>query len=141
MAAGATWRSDIGRRSCHDGDMRSRSLQRSLLSAVATLVLAIAAVAVGAGIASAGGDWAQSVLDRYEAGDQVTMVGYTGSGAYGGPDDGPYYGYLSALVDEHDREMIEDFVPVALGEIAQLSLRDLSPSGMEVLLLTSGICQ
>jgi hypothetical protein len=60
--------------------------------------LALAAVAVAAEPAAAGGSWLQPVRDRYEPGEAVTLVGYVGpSGTLGSVEDGPFFAYLRRL--------------------------------------------
>jgi hypothetical protein len=65
--------------------------------AVIVTILGVAGVLLAAGPASAGGSWFDPVADRSEAGERVTLVGYTsGLGSLGTVDDGPFYGYLRA---------------------------------------------
>jgi hypothetical protein len=52
-------------------------------------------LALAPGVAHAGGSPFYPGLDRYEPGDQVTFVGYTGGGQLGWIEDGPFYGYLA----------------------------------------------
>jgi hypothetical protein len=60
--------------------------------------LALAAVAVAADPAAAGGSWLSPVRDRYEPGEMVTLVGYVGpGGSLGSVDDGPFFAYLRRL--------------------------------------------
>jgi hypothetical protein len=44
--------------------------------------------------ARAGGSWFEPAQDRYEPGDTATLVGYTGGGALGWVEDGPFHGFL-----------------------------------------------
>jgi hypothetical protein len=91
---------------CQNGPLRR------LLMVGTVLVLAVVAGAVPA---SAGGSWFTPVEDRYEPGEEATMVGYTGGGAYGWVDDGPFFGFL---VDSNDNgEMVVDGPRRPLGEI------------------------
>ncbi len=61
---------------------------------IAFAVAVVAILASGAGSALGGGSWFDPVKDRYEPGDEATLVGYTGGGAYGWIEDGPFFGYL-----------------------------------------------
>jgi hypothetical protein len=64
----------------------------------AMCTLALAAVAVAAEPAVAGGSWLAPVRDRYEPGDVVTFVGYVGpGGTLGSIEDGPFFAYLRRL--------------------------------------------
>lgn len=70
------------------------TLQRAALVAAALVAVIVGAPAQPA--AAGGGDFIYPVLDRYEPGETVTMVGYT-TGIRQGPDGtdvGTYYGYL-----------------------------------------------
>lgn len=61
-------------------------------------VAAVLGLAIGAltsvGPARAGGSWLYPTGDSFQAGDNVTLVGYTGGGQLGWVDDGPFYAYL-----------------------------------------------
>lgn len=65
--------------------------------------------------AGAGGSWLYPVADRYEPGDQATLVGYTGGGAYGSPSDGPFYGYLYKSPEGGGRHPAA--IPLHVGEL------------------------
>jgi len=83
--------------------------------ALAAVVVAVSAVLASVGPVSAGGSWFTPVEDRYEAGEEATMVGYTGGGDYGWVEDGPFFGFL---VDSNDNgEMVIDGPRRPLGEI------------------------
>ena len=66
----------------------------STLRRVSFIVLSLATFVALAQPASAGGSPLYPVRDRYEPGDLVTFVGYTGGGQLGWLEDGPFYGYL-----------------------------------------------
>lgn len=60
--------------------------------------MALAAVAMLADPAAAGGSWLRPVRDRYEPGEIVALVGYAGpSGSQGSIEDGPFFAYLRRL--------------------------------------------
>ncbi len=63
-------------------------------------MLAVMTVIGSARPASAGGSWLYPVSDRYEAGDVVTLVGYSGGGAYGWVDDAPFFGTVMATGED-----------------------------------------
>lgn len=80
--------------------------------------------------ASAGGSWMDPVKDRYEPGDQVTMVGYTGGGAYGWVEDGPFFAHVqraNATSGEFDadapRHDIGELEVLSTGDGGYLNLR------------------
>ena len=60
-------------------------------------LIAVIASWISAPVASAGGSTFESDRERYEPGDDVTLVGDTGGGAYGWIEDGPFFGYLERL--------------------------------------------
>lgn len=72
---------------------------------VAATAVAVTAVATVASPAGAGGaDWMEPARDRYEPGQQVTMIGY-GYGLVAGyrevaQREGPFHGYLYGPVDD-----------------------------------------
>ncbi len=80
---------------------------------VPTLVLAVLLATTS--IAHAGGSWFSPAKDRYEPGESVTMVGYTGGGAYGWIEDGPFFGTLREA--DKDGTPIPDGVTVAVGQL------------------------
>lgn len=59
------------------------------------LVALGAAVFGAAAPAGAGGSWLDTDQPRYEPGDEVTAVGYSSGGQYGGVDDGPFHAWLT----------------------------------------------
>jgi hypothetical protein len=68
------------------------------LRAGAMAAVVLAAVAVAADPAVAGGSWISPVRDRYEPGDTATLVGYVGpGGTLGSVEDGPFFAYLRRL--------------------------------------------
>jgi hypothetical protein len=81
-----------------------------------TAAVALAAVALMAGNAAAGGSWISPVRDRYEPGEIVTLVGYAGpSGSAGTVHDGPFFAYLhrleGGLSAPHDTPKMAPFTP------------------------------
>lgn len=89
-------------------------LRVSLAAAVGTSLLILGLwLATQAG---AGGSWLDPVLDRYEPGDRVTLVGYTGGGAYGLADVA-YFGYIVDRVDAEYLPISDDFEPISVGQI------------------------
>ena len=67
------------------------------------LALLFGLLALGSGRASAGGGTLAPVQERYEAGQQATLVGYT----HGPAPDEPFYGYLRP-VDDGSRPALEE---------------------------------
>lgn len=67
---------------------------RRLVSILPVLAV-IAALALSTTPAVAGGSWFDTDRPFYAAGDEVTVVGYTGGGAYGWVDDGPFFAWLT----------------------------------------------
>ena len=89
-------------------------LRRASMGTLALVVLVLLAQP-----ASAGGTPFDTVRARYQPGDVVTLVGYTGGGTQGWLEDGPFYGYLrrsQAFPWESDVETPDDFV-MALGRL------------------------
>lgn len=81
---------------------------RHAASAVAALVVGL----LPAAPAQAGGTWLSPVHDRYEAGEAVTLVGYSGGSGMGGTStDGPYFGYLRVDPTEAYRDPPDDVWP------------------------------
>jgi hypothetical protein len=73
-------------------------IRASFVRAAVVSALALAAVAVTADPAAAGGSWLAPVRDRYEPGEAVTLVAYVGpGGTLGSVEDGPFFGYLRRL--------------------------------------------
>lgn len=65
----------------------------------------VVAMLIGLGVStpvSAGGSWFDPVNDRHERGEEVTLVGYTGGGAYGWIDDGPFFGFFMDSTEAGD---------------------------------------
>lgn len=98
--------------------MRVRvALLRPLTVALTAVAGSLLLITLAAPVA-AGGSWFNPVADRYEPGDTATLVGYTGGGILGALDDGPFFGFLAARVDEDDYVPISpDFEPLELGEL------------------------
>jgi len=93
-------------------DWTMRWSRRTLIATVvATATLGVALV----GTAHAGGSWFYPVADRYEPGETATLVGYSGRGSYGTPDDGPFYGYLFAETESGGPAA--GAIPLPLGQI------------------------
>ncbi|NNC81886.1 MAG: hypothetical protein HKN94_17220 [Acidimicrobiales bacterium] len=89
--------------------MRSRPQLAAAALVVVVVLLGFASPAI------AGGSWFDPVKDRYEPGEQATLVGYTGGGAYGWIEDGPYFGFLMESADEGGA--VADGIRLPLGEI------------------------
>ena len=85
---------------------------RRLSMAALTLVI----VVQQADPAAAGASWIRPVHDRYEPGEVVTLVGYTGGGAFGWVEDGPFFGYL--IEAEEDGAPAVGGVRMELGELS-----------------------
>ncbi|NNE73460.1 MAG: hypothetical protein HKN26_07345 [Acidimicrobiales bacterium] len=77
---------------------------RACRSLVGSLVAFVVTGGMLAAPALAGGSWFDPVRDRYEPGETATMVGYTGGGAYGWVEDGPFSAYI-ALADPEFGEL------------------------------------
>lgn len=104
--------------------MRFGRVPQALVVTVAAVVYAALAIVSTAAPAAAGGSWFDPVKDRYEPGEEATLVGYTGGGAFGWIEDGPFFGYL---LDSNDNgEMVVDGPRRPLGEI---ELEDTGRSG------------
>lgn len=93
--------------------MLQHRLRHLLVGFFALLAVALTSV----GPAQAGGSWFYPVLDRYEPGDRVTLVGYSGGGTQGWVDDAPFFGYLVGRVDDDWHLVDRGVAPLPLGEI------------------------
>lgn len=87
---------------------------RIFRAVLALTVFSILAM-VGAPAAWAGGSWFDPIHDRYEPGDEVTLIGYTGGGTQGWVDDGPFFGYL--VEADTDGSLIAGGQRTAVGEV------------------------
>ena len=86
----------------------------SLRLAIGLVVVMLVGLGVSPPV-SAGGNWFDPVKDRYEPGEEVTLVGYTGGGLYGWVDDGPFFGFLMNSTEAGDIDF--DGMRLPLGEI------------------------
>ncbi|MEM7139728.1 MAG: hypothetical protein AAF548_01770 [Actinomycetota bacterium] len=89
---------------------------RRLLQATLALALGVAVLAAAAP-AHAGGSWFASTEDSYAPGDRVTMIGYTGGGAYGWIEDGPFFAWLTGNSGWTDEEGVDPAYMHYLGPI------------------------
>jgi len=78
-------------------------MARWLVSVTAGVAAVLASLLGTAAVVDAGGSWLYPVQDRYEAGDHVTMVGYTSGGQYGWVEDGPFYATYHRMEDDMSR--------------------------------------
>lgn len=65
--------------------------------------------------AAAGASWLQPARNRSEPGEMVTIVGFTGGGAFGWVEDGPFFGYL--LEADDDGVPVEGGFRLDVGEL------------------------
>ncbi len=87
-----------------------RRTSTSLLWLTGVLAFVFAATSM----AHAGGSWFDPVKDTYEPGEVATLVGYTGGGAYGWIDDGPFFG---KIVQSDEDGNITDGYQLDVGEL------------------------
>ena len=83
--------------------------------AVIAVLPALLVLVPPAPIAEAGGSWFDPVADRYEPGEEATLVGYSGGGSLGSTSDGPFFGYLYKEMDDYS--IAPRAIPLPLGEI------------------------
>ncbi len=104
-----------------------RLVRLVLMTALAASIVGLA----GRPAAAGGSSWFDSALDRYEAGQTVTMVGYTGGGQLGWIDDGPFFGYLRV-----DPAASDQYLKAEGGELSPLLTPTDLPLGPLTLQLT-----
>jgi hypothetical protein len=102
-----------------------RGVEQRVAQLAVGLVIGLAVAGVGWPAGAGGGSWFMPVKDRYEPGEEVTLIGYTGSGS---ADDGPFFGHLVAPVEPGEpipslRLPLGEIRLEATGRIGYLALR------------------
>jgi hypothetical protein len=127
------------------GERRVRAgIGAAVAAAVAGVALAAVTLAAPAPAGAGGGDWLYPHRDRYEAGQQVLLVGYTEAIARSTGDDsvlakaalrgdGPYYAYLRVDPAAVERDAPRDgspwpYIHPADRRMAQVTAEEVTPT-------------